>query len=279
MAYTVSLTPAAPSGVIGTSTNLKATTAGAAQQGTETFVWTVDGQKQDSVTSALKFMFEAPAGQKTIKVVATNTPSEGDPETAEATAKVTVKNGEITATVKLDPASITVERDQPAKFTAMISNEPEGASKKFTWKKDGVKINGATSDVYNIDTASVDDFTITVDVEISAPNYDTKTITAQGKVTINERQAVVPEGELPYVHPLPWRNSAYIWCGWWVMDELQKMVDEDKNWKIDDPDSKYYKYRYTLAKMLEDYDEVDVQESRNGRILHRDAIEYGIIYH
>lgn len=87
-----------------------------------------------------------------------------------------------------------------------------------------------------------------------------------------------PEGELPYVHPLPHRTSAYIWCGWWVMDEIQKMTEEGKDWKTDDPDSKYYLHRYTLQKMMKDYPEVDVQESRNGYIIHKTALETGIIY-
>ncbi|EMK4141246.1 hypothetical protein V8280_003987 [Escherichia coli] len=86
------------------------------------------------------------------------------------------------------------------------------------------------------------------------------------------------DGELPYVHPLPHRTSAYIWCGWWVMDEIQKMTEEGKDWKTDDPDSKYYLHRYTLQKMMKDYPEVDVQESRNGYIIHKTALETGIIY-
>lgn len=96
--------------------------------------------------------------------------------------------------------------------------------------------------------------------------------------TANVTDAPEPEGELPYVHPLPHRTSAYIWCGWWVMDEIQKMTEEGKDWKTEDPDSKYYLHRYTLQKMMKDYPEVDVQESRNGYIIHKTALETGIIY-
>lgn len=62
------------------------------------------------------------------------------------------------------------------------------------------------------------------------------------------------------------------------MDEIQEMTVAGKDWKLDDTDSDYYLHRYTLAKMLDDYPEVDVQESRNGRIVHRSALEAGIIY-
>lgn len=95
---------------------------------------------------------------------------------------------------------------------------------------------------------------------------------------MTDKVAPEPEGELPYVHPLPHRTSAYIWCGWWVMDEIQKMTEEGKDWKTEDPDSKYYLHRYTLQKMMKDYPEVDVQESRNGYIIHKTALETGIIY-
>lgn len=106
----------------------------------------------------------------------------------------------------------------------------------------------------------------------------TTTITAEGQVQVTDKVAPEPEGELPYVHPLPHRTSAYIWCGWWVMDEIQKMTEEGKDWKTEDPDSKYYLHRYTLQKMMKDYPEVDVQESRNGYIIHKTALETGIIY-
>ena len=115
-------------------------------------------------------------------------------------------------------------------------------------------------------------------VVVSAADYNPVTVTKTGNVTVTAKVAPAPKGELPYVHPLPHRTSAYIWCGWWVMDEIQKMTEEGKDWKTEDPDSKYYLHRYTLQKMMKDYPEVDVQESRNGYIIHKTALETGIIY-
>lgn len=195
MAYTVTIAPDAIMLDNGESTTFTATGAGAAAEGTESFVWTVDGVPQESVTNTLTFVGLNPStGPElkifNIKVVATTTPTgEGLPESAEATTKADVR------------------REVP------VPPEP-----------------------------------------------------------------VVPDGELPYVHPLPQRTSAYIWCGWWVMDEIQKMTLEGKSWKTDDPDSEYYLHRYTLQKMLTDYPEVDVQESRNGYIIHKSALDAGIIY-
>lgn len=467
MAYSVSIAPLAASAVIGATTNFTATTSGAAAEGTEEFVWTVNGVKQSSVTAAMNYVAAGPAGSKTVKVVATITPAEGEAETAEAETTLTVNNKTMPAitltlsptsvskeigqsqvvtadvtgapsgasiayvwkrgssvisgqtgktitltestetsytlncevtvsapdynngtatkgiavafvkktmsgvSVTLTPSSITAEKGAEASFTAAVTGAPAGASVAYSWTKDGSPVDGSTSTleidtstigsqvievsavvsapdykpvtvtktgnvtitkktmsgvsvtltpesitteqgseasfkanvigapegatgVYSwtkdgspvegststlvIDTSDIGSQVIEVSVEVSAEDYTPITVTKTGDVTITKRVAPEPEGELPYIHPLPFRGTAYIWCGWWVMDEIQRMTVEGKDWKLDDPDSDYYLHRYTLAKMLDDYPEVDVQESRNGYIVHRTALEAGIIY-
>lgn len=373
MAYSVSIAPLAASAVIGATTNFTATTSGATAEGTETFVWTVNGVKQSSVTAAMNYVAAGPAGSKTVKVVATVTPAEGDPETAEAETTLTVKNKTMPAitltlsptsvskeigqsqvvtadvtgapagasiayvwkrgssvisgqtgktitltestetsytlncevtvsapdynngtatkgiavaftkktmsgvSVTLTPESITTEQGSEASFKANVIGAPEGATGVYSWTKDGSPVEGSTSTLV-IDTSDIGSQVIEVSVEVSAEDYTPVTVTTTGDVTITKRVAPTPDGELPYVHPLPFRGTAYIWCGWWVMDEIQRMTVEGKDWKLDDPDSDYYLHRYTLAKMLDDYPEVDVQESRNGYIVHRTALDAGIIY-
>lgn len=373
MAYSVSIAPLAASAVIGATTNFTATTSGATAEGTETFVWTVNGAPQSSVTAAMNYVAAGPAGSKTVKVVATVTPAEGDPETAEAETTLTVNNKTMPAitltlsptsvskeigqsqvvtadvtgapsgasiayvwkrgssvisgqtgktitltestetsytlncevtvsapdynngtatkgiavaftkktmsgvSVTLTPESITTEQGSEASFKANVIGAPEGASGVYSWTKDGSPVEGSTSTLV-IDTSDIGSQVIEVSVEVSAENYNPITVTTTGNVTITKRVAPEPDGELPYIHPLPFRGTAYIWCGWWVMDEIQRMTVEGKDWKLDDPDSDYYLHRYTLAKMLDDYPEVDVQESRNGYIVHRTALEAGIIY-
>lgn len=179
--------------------------------------------------------------------------------------------------VTLTPESITVEQGSDASFKADVIGAPEGASGTYSWTKEGSPVEGSTSTLV-IDTSDIGSQVIGVSVEVSAEDYNSVTVTTTGNVTITKRVAPTPNGELPYIHPLPFRGTAYIWCGWWVMDEIQRMTVEGKDWKLDDPDSDYYLHRYTLAKMLDDYPEVDIQESRNGYIVHRTALEAGIIY-
>ena len=373
MAYSVSIAPLAASAVIGATTNFTATTSGATAEGTETFVWTVNGVPQSSVTAAMNYVAAGPAGSKTVKVVATVTPAEGEAETAEAETTLTVQNKTMPAialtlsptsvskeigqsqvvtadvtgapsgasiayvwkrgssvisgqtgktitltesaetnytlncevtvsapdynngtatkgisvaftkktmsgvSVTLTPESITTEQGSEASFKANVIGAPEGATGVYSWTKDGSPVEGSTSTLV-IDTSDIGSQVIEVSVEVSAEDYTPITVTKTGDVTITKRVAPEPDGELPYIHPLPFRGTAYIWCGWWVMDEIQRMTVEGKDWKLDDPDSDYYLHRYTLAKMLDDYPEVDVQESRNGYIVHRTALEAGIIY-
>ncbi|WRQ07228.1 highly immunogenic outer capsid protein [Escherichia phage BP32] len=373
MAFTVDITPKTPTGVIDQTQQFTATPSGETGGGTITYAWTVDNVPQDGAEATFSYVLKGPAGQKTIKVVATNTIPDTDAETAEATTTITVQNktqtttlavtpnsppegvigtaveftaalasqpsgasatyqwyvdgspvseatsatfnytpttsgvkkikcvAQVTATdydalsvtsnevsltvnkktmnpqVTLTPPSINVQQDASATFTANVTGAPEAAQITYSWKKDSSPVEGSTN-VYTVDTSSVGSQTIEVTAVVTATDYDSKTVKTTGQVQVTDKVAPEPEGELPYVHPLPHRTSAYIWCGWWVMDEIQKMTEEGKDWKTDDPDSKYYLHRYTLQKMMKDYPEVDVQESRNGYIIHKTALETGIIY-
>ena len=373
MAFTVDITPKTPTGVIDQTQQFTATPSGQTGDGPITYAWTVDDAPQEETSATFSYVLKGPAGQKTIKVVATNQVAESEPETAETTTTITVQNktqtttlavtpasppegvigtaveftaalasqppsasatyqwyvddsqigeetnstfnytpttsgvkrikcvaqvtaenynekevtsNEVSLTVNkktmnpqitLSPPSINVQQDASATFTANVTGAPEPAQITYSWKKDSSPVEGSTN-VYTVDTSSVGSQTIEVTATITATDYDSKTITAEGQVQVTDKVAPEPEGELPYVHPLPHRSSAYIWCGWWVMDEIQKMAEEGKDWKTEDPDSKYYLHRYTLQKMMKDYPEVDVQESRNGYIIHKTALETGIIY-
>lgn len=373
MTFTVDITPKTPTGVIDETKQFTATPSGQTGDGPITYAWTVDDAPQEETSATFSYVLKGPAGQKTIKVVATNQVADSSPETAEISTTITVQNktqtttlavtpgspdagvigtpieftaalssqppsasatyqwyvdgspvGEATSAtfnytpdvsgvkkikcvaqvtaadydakevtsnevsltvnkktmnpqVTLTPPSINVQQDASATFTANVTGAPDAAQITYSWKKDSSPVEGSTN-VYTVDTSYVGSQTIEVTAVVTATDYDSKTVKTTGQVQVTDKVAPEPEGELPYVHPLPHRTSAYIWCGWWVMDEIQKMTEEGKDWKTDDPDSKYYLHRYTLQKMMKDYPEVDVQESRNGYIIHKTALETGIIY-
>lgn len=276
---TLAVTPDSPAaGVIGTPVEFTAALASQPSGASATYQWHVDDSPVSEATSATFSYTPTTSGVKRIKCVAQVTATDYDAKTVTSNeVSLTVNKKTMNPQVTLTPPSINVQQDASATFTANVTGAPDAAQITYSWKKDSSPVEGSTN-VYTVDTSSIGSQTIEVTATVTATDYDSKTITAEGQVQVTDKVAPEPEGELPYVHPLPHRTSAYIWCGWWVMDEIQKMTEEGKDWKTDDPDSKYYLHRYTLQKMLQDYPEVDVQESRNGYIIHKTALETGIIY-
>lgn len=90
----------------------------------------------------------------------------------------------------------------------------------------------------------------------------------------------VQEGTcIRYIHPLDHRDAGFIWCGWWVMDEVQRAIKLGLDWK--NPKGLDLNYKCdleTLALLLKTYPEAEVQESRHGYIITRLQIETGEIY-
>ncbi len=276
---TLAVTPdSPPAGVIGTPVQFTAALASQPLGASATYQWYVDDSQVGGETNATFNYTPTTSGVKRIKCVAQVTAENyNEKEVTSNEVSLTVNKKTMNPRVTLTPPSINVQQDASATFTANVTDAPEEAQIAYSWKKDSSPVEGSTN-VYTVDTSSIGSQTIEVTATVTAADYDSKTITAEGQVQVTDKVAPEPEGELPYVHPLPHRTSAYIWCGWWVMDEIQKMTEEGKDWKTEDPDSKYYLHRYTLQKMMKDYPEVDVQESRNGYIIHKTALETGIIY-
>ncbi|QEG05768.1 head outer capsid protein [Shigella phage JK36] len=276
---TLAVTPASPAaGVIGTAVEFTAALASQPSGASATYQWYVDDSQVGGETNSTFSYTPTASGVKRIKCVAQVTATDYDAkEVTSNEVSLTVNKKTMNPQVTLTPPSINVQQDASATFTVNVTDAPEEAQIEYSWKKDSSPVEGSTN-VYTVDTSSIGSQTIEVTATVTATDYDSKTITAEGQVQVTDKVAPEPEGELPYVHPLPHRTSAYIWCGWWVMDEIQKMTEEGKDWKTEDPDSKYYLHRYTLQKMMKDYPEVDVQESRNGYIIHKTALETGIIY-
>lgn len=278
MTVSLALNPTSVVQQIGQSQVVTANVTGAPGNSTIAYVWkrgtdVIQGQTSKTIT-----ITGDAVATYTLNCSATVSASGYDTAVATKGASVSITKKTMTGvSVVLTPESINVPEGTSASFKADVAGAPVGASGVYSWKKDGQPISGTTSTLA-IDTSTKGSQVIEVSVVVSAPDYNSVTVTKTGNVTISEKVAPVPEGELPYVHPLPVRNSAYIWAGWWVMDEIQKMSLSGQDWKTDASDSPYYLHRYTLAQMVDEYPEVDVQESRNGRIIHRSALDIGIIY-
>lgn len=169
----------------------------------------------------------------------------------------------------------TIKIGDSQRFTATLTGAPEGSTTEYKWTVDNIQ-QSSTSATMNYVASTPGNKVIKVE---STTKVDSQPDDVQSATTSLTVKDVPPECPLIYVHPLPWRSSAYIWAGWWVMDAIQRLTIEGKDWKTaTKEDTPYYCHLAVLAKMINDYPEVDVQESRNGRIVHRTALEAGIIY-
>lgn len=75
-------------------------------------------------------------------------------------------------------------------------------------------------------------------------------------------------------NPLPHRNSVYMTMGYWVIDEILEKEAKGEAWYEDQSTCKYPKDVELIAYLLDTYKNVEIQESRNGRILGREAFEF-----
>lgn len=245
-------------------------------------VWHLDGEEIQTLAGDGSLSIRAThPGQHVIKasVLLTHPDYEGGSLIVEKSFNMTTQPREMTTTLELIPVNSKLEKGNSLKYVATLSGAPVDAVTTYKWTIDG-EVQPSTQNFFDYFGTDLGMHSIEVEATTTAQDATTDIKAIQTMVEVIER-ADPADGECPiiYVHPLPWRASAYIWCGWWVMDEIEKLTWAGKDWKtVTADDSKYYCHLAVLAKMLTDYPEVDVQESRNGRIIHRSALEAGIIY-
>lgn len=85
--------------------------------------------------------------------------------------------------------------------------------------------------------------------------------------------------KLRYIHELETRKSAFLVVGYWVIEEIQRAKALGLDWKTDYDKLRYSDDLYTLAYMLEHYEKVEVQESRNGYLFDKAQVEAGYPYY
>ena len=150
MAFTVDITPKTPTGVIDETKQFTATPSGETGGGTITYAWSVDDAPQEGSAATFDYVLKGPAGQKTIKVVATNTIPDSEAETAEISTTITVQNKTQTTTLAVTPDSPSAGViGTPVQFTAALASQPPGASATYQWHVDGSPVSEATSATFN----------------------------------------------------------------------------------------------------------------------------------
>ncbi|AZV01325.1 head outer capsid protein [Shigella phage vB_SdyM_006] len=274
MSIVLKLTPENPKITIGESQEFTMTTENQTDE-TLKYEWYIN---EDIYEATNKNMTYTPdkSGEFIIKCKVSSLGLEGETVLGEESTTLTVNLKTITDLT----TNITgpKEAEYGEEFELVVNAETTAESPKYTYKWS----SGETTKKIKVIESEEGEKTFTCTVTCKSTNYEPATSTSEHKVSISK--PVVPEPDpscesCRYIHPLDHRESAYLWVGYWVLEEIEKAVEEGIDWKKpDDTDLKYKCDLKTLAFMLEKYPNVDVQESRNGYILSKDDIENGVIY-
>ena len=115
---------------------------------------------------------------------------------------------------------------------------------------------------------------VSVTVTFNHPDYNSVTKTKSAGFYVKDG-----DNDVRYIHPLECRSSSFIWCGYWVLDEIQIATLNGIDWKKPDDTNLLYKLDLrTIAKMIDDFPNIEIMESRNGRILKKADFDVGIFY-
>ena len=170
--------------------------------------------------------------------------------------------------------SVTLPATKPAKVgdavtitPTIVPADPVGAT--YQWFKNGQAIDGKTNQSITFDPAAKTDsgvYTVSVTVD-STPTVSTPCVLTVTEGSIDPIEPAVGDW---YIHDLrPGRDRGFTWMGWWVLDEIQTALNEDFDW-IADPENARFKYQNVLKALADNKDtweDIEIQESRNGYIL------------
>lgn len=153
-------------------------------------------------------------------------------------------------------------------MTAVVKFTPDTAGDnksdftiKYQWKKGPINVSGATSAVLtknNVVVADSGNYLVEVtlmDKTTSGQMISTRMVDLTVVTKVLE--------SLWKVIPLEYRGTSFTWIGYWVIDEIKK----NPSWFTDYSSLKYKDEIETIVKAFDEYGEVELQESRNGRIL------------
>lgn len=243
------------------------TLTGAPAGSTITYAWST-GQ-----TTAIFSETATTAGTYETKCTVTVKAADYEDTTVESNTVTVLVNKKTLPKIELKVSGpSTSKKDESFTLKAESTGIPSGVTSKYIWN------TGEESDTLTTSLSTIGVTSFTVKLTITSSDYEDGEFEVTHQVEVKDIE-VPEECPIVYVHPLPHRGTAYIWCGWWVMDAIQALTNEGKDWKsATQDDTPYYCHLAVLAKMIADYPEVDVQESRHGRIVHRSALDVGIIY-
>lgn len=104
-----------------------------------------------------------------------------------------------------------------------------------------------------------------------------KTRTTKAK---SAKKEVDKEDMMDYIIKHPHRNALFTYMSYGAFLEIDRLTADGKDWKDDDViEESQFKHEFKVLKeMLEDGSELEIMESRNGRIFDKETLEKGNFY-
>ena len=272
MAITVSINPANGNIKFNETQKLTAVVAGAPVDSTIDYTWKVDGApvQSDDGSKGLSITVQGDkVGTKVVSLTVKAT-SDGEPETADATANVVIAKAEqtpFTATLTVTPETGKVGDTLKAKVETTATMP--GATIGYKW------MTGETTQEIDYVPDATGKVTLKCDITSVLANYVDYKMSRSKTITISDVTPV--DVDSFYIWPLSHIDAAFMYGSWWALDEIQALTKEGKDWKTETVFT-YQKEVDAFKKILADYNIVMIQESRNGRILDRQKLESGVIY-
>lgn len=189
----------------------------------------------------------------------------GDKEvTCNVTVNVVVQKNQLTSTLTLTPSEASINVKTNLRLVSSLTDVPDDCTVFYEWYDDKNNNVGKNDSVFMIYSTEPTKYSITLKVTISGDNYETLKLSATSNITVKIGTDSAPR----YIHPLDQRESAFLQCGYWVLDEIKS----NKDWKTNYKNLKYSDDLETISIMLDNYKDVEIQESRNGYIVKKSYI-------
>lgn len=155
-------------------------------------------------------------------------------------------------------------------LTPTIDPLEEGTS-TYQWLKNGRNMDSETSLSLIFDSVSQTDQGVYT-ISVTPQDTSTTSISTPSVLVVTDNDDIenLPVDTSCYIHNLrPARNHGFMWMGWWILDEIIKANEDGFDW-INNPLDERFKYNdvlNSLSKNKNTWEDIEIQESRNGTII------------
>lgn len=272
MAITVKINPASSSIKYGQSQKLTAKVEGAEAESKLTYTWKVDDVEvtPDEGSEGVSITVKGDAVKTKTVSLSVLAKTEEEETTGEASATVAISKADqkpLVATLTVTPEEGKVGHPIVAKIE--VTDKEDGSAISYKWD------SGETTSSITVTPDEEGSKLFKCEVTSKKTNFTDAKISRSKTIQVVDDTPEPIEGDF-HIWPLPHIKAAFMYGSWWSLDEIQRATKEGKDWKTES--LKYQNEIDGYKKILQDYETIMIQESRNGRIIDREKLESGLIY-